>query len=243
MNSSMVSSFFGANGVVGATISTDGSGLTLTASGSTSVICQAAPCPTIVDTGGNTTANNNNVDPLFRGTVASYTDPAGVALTAYFAGDTAQTVIYNDSLGSVVLTASETDANSVPPNGKLPTNSYRYTSANGTVQTYVVKYGQFYQSTNFGCTDIAEVPRTPVFLPIQVITPTRDTYVITYENTPGNGADVTGRIASVTYPTGGTVHYQYSGTNNGINCEDGSVPTMTVTAPDGGVWTYIHTLN
>jgi RHS repeat-associated protein len=44
-------------------------------------------------------------------------------------------------------------------------------------------------------------------------------------------------VASVTLPTGGKISYSYSGGNNGINCSDGSTPTLTRTTPDG-TWTY-----
>ena len=51
----------------------------------------------------------------------------------------------------------------------------------------------------------------------------------------------TGRIKSVTLPTGATITYNYSGgTNgNGVWCDDGSAATITKTTPDG-TWTFTH---
>lgn len=54
------------------------------------------------------------------------------------------------------------------------------------------------------------------------------------KNPPHN---VTGRLASVTLPTGGAINYTYTGGSNGISCADGSAATLTRTTPDG-TWTY-----
>src|SRR5262249_27238200 len=63
-------------------------------------------------------------------------------------------------------------------------------------------------------------------------------YQITYEDTPGFAGSKTGRIASVTLPTGGTISYGYSGGSNGrgIFC-DGTTAGFTRQTPDG-TWTY-----
>jgi RHS repeat-associated protein len=67
--------------------------------------------------------------------------------------------------------------------------------------------------------------------------PDGSSYSFTYEPSSGHTGYVTGRIASVTLPTGGTISYQYSGGYNGINCSDGSTPTLTRITPDG-TWAY-----
>ena len=53
---------------------------------------------------------------------------------------------------------------------------------------------------------------------------------------------MTGRLASVTLPTGGEITYAYSGGSNGIVCADGSTATLTRKTPDTGSnsWTYAH---
>ena len=66
-------------------------------------------------------------------------------------------------------------------------------------------------------------------------------YTFTYEMTPGYSADVTGRLASVTLPTGGTIYYTYTGGNNGIECADGSTAGLTRQTSDG-TWSYSRTL-
>jgi RHS repeat-associated protein len=74
----------------------------------------------------------------------------------------------------------------------------------------------------------------------KITLPDNSYYQFTYEPTPGYSGDVTGRIASVKLPTGGTISYSYSGGNNGITCADGSTATLTRTTPDG-IWKYVHT--
>ena len=65
-------------------------------------------------------------------------------------------------------------------------------------------------------------------------------YQFEYEATPGFTGDITGRLASITLPTGGTISYAYAGGSTGhINCADGSTSGFTRTTPDG-TWTYTH---
>jgi RHS repeat-associated protein len=69
--------------------------------------------------------------------------------------------------------------------------------------------------------------------------PDSTTLSFTWEKNYSNNTYYTGRLASITLPTGGTVSYAYSGGTNGINCLDGTPATMTRTTPDG-TWTYTH---
>jgi RHS repeat-associated protein len=70
-------------------------------------------------------------------------------------------------------------------------------------------------------------------------------YTFAYETTPGDTHSphyVTGRLAAVTLPTGGTISYTYSGGSSGhITCSDGSAATLSRQTPDG-TWTYARTL-
>ncbi|HXJ43487.1 MAG TPA: hypothetical protein VNH18_29665, partial [Bryobacteraceae bacterium] len=97
--------------------------------------------------------------------------------------------------------------------------------------------------TNFGCSGISEYVATSSSLVDRVTLPDNSYYQFNYEGTPGYSGDVTGRLASVTLPTGGTISYTYSAGNNGITCADGSAATLTRTTPDtagGNPWTYAH---
>jgi len=70
-------------------------------------------------------------------------------------------------------------------------------------------------------------------------------YQINYETTPGDAHTphyVTGRISSITLPTGGTISYDYTvGTHHGIECADGSTSGLKRTTPDG-IWTYTRAI-
>ncbi len=77
-----------------------------------------------------------------------------------------------------------------------------------------------------------------------------ETFHFSYEPTPGHPSSVTGRIAKLTMPLGGSISYAYSGGNNGIYCVLDSfaspvVPTLTRTVDDGkgnlSTWTYVNT--
>jgi RHS repeat-associated protein len=72
--------------------------------------------------------------------------------------------------------------------------------------------------------------------------PDNSSYSFVYEYYWGSTTMYTGRIQSVTLPTGANITYRYSGgTNgNGVWCSDGSTATMTKQTPDG-TWTFAHT--
>ncbi|HMD96193.1 MAG TPA: hypothetical protein VKM93_02530, partial [Terriglobia bacterium] len=110
-----------------------------------------------------------------------------------------------------------------------------------------MKYTSYTVQTNFGCTSPAVTEYGPtaqslvseIDLPDIAAYPS-DKYTFTYETTPGDAHNphyVTGRIASVTLPTGGTISYTYTGPNNGITCADGSAAGINRQTPDG-TWTY-----
>jgi RHS repeat-associated protein len=98
-------------------------------------------------------------------------------------------------------------------------------------------------ATYFQCPGIAEWGSfSPQPLPTKITMPDGSYYRITYEATPNNPNSRTGRIASITLPTGGTETYTYNGPNNGINCSDGSTSGFTRQTSDG-TWTYTHSFN
>jgi RHS repeat-associated protein len=140
---------------------------------------------------------------------ATYTDPNGNVISLDNNGN------FKDTTGSTVLSVS----------GNAPANqTFTYKDASGTSRSVVVSYQTYTLATNFGCSGIAEYSATNVPLVHQIQFPdsSSDVYTFTYEQTPGAASSVTGRLASVTLPTGGTIAYTYTGANDGINCVDGS---------------------
>src|SRR5262249_36864935 len=116
--------------------------------------------------------------------------------------------------------------------------SLTYTDSNGAHQSVVLNYQLVPLKTNFGCSGIAEYTGdTNKPLLKSILFPDQSSYSFTYESTPGDPASVTGRIASVTLPTGATIEYTYTGGSNGISC-DGSNASVSVTTADGGTWQY-----
>jgi RHS repeat-associated protein len=149
--------------------------------------------------------------------------PDGVLLTAGGGGT------YTDALSSTaVLTGSLHPGTSTP-------DTYSYYDASDTQRTITVSKTGYYQWTAFGCTGIPDMDgSTLTYFPTMIALPTGASYGITYEQTPGKSSSyVTGRIASITYPSGGSISYAYSGGNNGIICGSSVVPTITVTVNDG----------
>jgi RHS repeat-associated protein len=117
---------------------------------------------------------------------------------------------------------------------------YEYVNEQGTLEQFVVSYaGPYTLATDFGCSNIAdETAFSPTFyLPVEVLRPDNLKYTFTWEPDPADNTKYTGRIASITYPTGGVVSYQYKqGTNtngkNGIDCTSAVTPEILVTTAD-----------
>ena len=110
-------------------------------------------------------------------------------------------------------------------------------SASASFRNYTVQ-------TNFQCSGITESGATSVDLLDHITLADGSTYNFTYEPTPGVGnGTVTGRLASITLPTGGAIGYSYSGgcNNSGIN-PDGTPATLTRTTTDG-YKTYSRTIS
>jgi RHS repeat-associated protein len=117
--------------------------------------------------------------------------------------------------------------------------TFTYTAPSTGPAAYTMKYTAYTVQTHFGCSGITEFGPTSENLVSEIDLPNGTKYIFSYEATPGYSSNVTGRLASVTLPTGGTITYAYSGGSNGITCTDGSTATLTRTTPDGQ-WTYAH---
>jgi len=114
---------------------------------------------------------------------------------------------------------------------------YPETSGNAT---YTMNYSSTAVNikTNFGCPGVGEYTATGVYLVSSIVLPDGSQYGFTYEQTPGYSTYTTARISKVTLPTGGTITYDYTGSNDGTNCADGSAVNLTRTLSPGGTWTY-----
>ena len=150
------------------------------------------------------------------------------------------TTTYTDTLGATALKISGSGTSSSPID-------YTYTGWSGQASVQA-NYSSYTVQTNFGCSGIVEYGPTQAYLVSSITLPDSSSYGFTYETTPGHSPNITGRLASVTLPTGGTISYQYSGGSQGVNCGDASTPTLTRTVTPGGsgtpgTWTYVHTEN
>jgi len=149
---------------------------------------------------------------------------------------------YTDTLGTQALAVI----------GTAPSNTnISYTAPSGATATYVVSYVTYTVRTNFGCgiTEYNASGTMQTSLVDRVTLPDGSYYQFNYETTYQDSHSphhVTGRIASVRLPTGGTISYQYSSGGTGVNaisCSDGSATTLVRTTPDTGTnsWTYTRT--
>ena len=94
--------------------------------------------------------------------------------------------------------------------------------------------------TSFGCPGVAEYTGT-ANVPATIVLGNGLSYTFTYELTPGSTTTYTGRLKSVTLPTGGTYQYDYPGAHGGINCADGTTMAVNRTINDGNssqVWSF-----
>jgi hypothetical protein len=202
---------------------TDGSGWTVTFSGSgLGVSAKSRDGITLIPNVGGT---------------SSYTDQNGNILSANGSGQ------YFDTLSSTIPVLTQTGSATPASPTKLT-----FTPPSGGSATYTVNYTQYTVATNFGA-GINEYGPLSQALVSSIALPDTSSYQFTYEKTPGTCTPISGtyatncvtaRIASVTLPTGGTITYSYSGGSNGIE-SDGSASGLTRTLTPGGTWQYSRT--
>ncbi|MGA3325824.1 MAG: RHS repeat-associated core domain-containing protein [Terriglobia bacterium] len=165
----------------------------------------------------------------------NFTDNNGNSISV---GTSNGTTTFTDTLGTTALAFTLTS----------PTETtFNYTGGAGAA-TATVNYTSTYVQTNFGCTGIGEFGPQLWNLVSSITLADGSTYSFGYETTPGDNHSphyVTGRLTSVTLPTGGTISYKYSGGSNGITCADGSAATLQRSTPDTGSqsWQYAHSEN
>jgi RHS repeat-associated protein len=225
----------GVNRCPGLTGPTTATGTTTDGSGFTMTVLSAGPSASVLSRGGSSTAV-----PVNAGTGAgTVTDRNGNEISVNSNG------LFTDTLGQTALTVS----GSGTPTSPL---TFAYTAPSGANAEYTMNFTSYTVATNFGVSGITEFGKTAESLVSSIVLPDGTQYSFTYEatpSTPSSGACtpisgtyatdcVTGRIASMELPTGGTITYAYSGGNNGI-LKDGTAATLTRTTPDG-TWTYAH---
>ncbi len=194
---------------------TDGSGYTLSANGSSG---------SVYDSKGKLVGPPIN---QFAGP-GTLTDRNGNLISIDNSGN------ITDTLGTAALTV----AGSATPSSPV---TFTYTAPNAQPSSYTMKYTVYTVQTNFACGGISEYGPTVNNLVSEIDLPDGSKYTFTYEPTAAVSGNVTGRLASVTFPTGGTITYSYpvysTPTRNAIWCQDGSAQAYTRTTPDGS-WTY-----
>lgn len=204
----------------------DGSGDRLSATGVSNGVASWT-----VTEGNGTTVNVN-----YSTGVETMTDRNGNQISASLG--TGGNMVFTDTLGQQVLTTP----GPLPPNPAV----YTYTGPSGNV-SYTVKYTTQTVRTNFGCSGISEFGPYSESLVSEIDLPDGSSkYTFRYEPTPNYTGDVTGRIAEITLPTGGSIAYSYSGGSNGITCSDGTTAILARTLTPGGsepasTWAYAHT--
>jgi len=198
----------------------DGSGYTLVVNGST--------------VNGLTSASGAKIQaPVNTGAGAgSFTDRNGNVLSANTSGQ------FFDTMSSTVpvLTVAGAGTTASPI-------TYTYTAPNASSVHFAMNFTNFTVATNFLVSGIGEY-RSSAAVPLvtSISEPDGSQYTFHYETTPGTCTPISGttcttaRLTSVTFPTGGTISYSYTGGNNGI-LKDGSTATLTRITPDG-TWTY-----
>jgi RHS repeat-associated protein len=214
---------------------TDGSGYLLSASITNAPNIQTATV---------TTTSGQVITPPLNTIAGSATaiDRNGNEITSDSSGD------FYDTLSST--TAVLTYAGSGTPSSPM---TFTYTAPSGASASYTMNYTNYTVATNFGVSGISEYKSSAaVPLVTSIVLPDNSQYSFTYEATPGTCTPysgttcVTGRVTSITLPTGGTISYSYSFSgctsgNNGI-FPDGSTSCLQRTTPDG-TWTYAQVKN
>jgi RHS repeat-associated protein len=186
-------------------LATDGSGYTLNVTGMSTVAL--------------TSASGTQIRPPVQvGTgSASYTDSNGNQISVNSSG------AFTDTTGNVVLTVA----------GNAPNpHTFTYTDTTGTPRAVTMSYKTYTVQTAFHCSGIGDYGPTSTSLVNSITLPEANgstyTYTFSYETTPGtSNGNVTGRLASIELPQGGTIDYSYSGGSNGIECADGSTAGLT----------------
>ncbi len=214
--------------------------------------------------GSGYTLNFNLINPTvtFRGgkvallpyqVPGTMTDANGNQITENSSGQ------FFDTLSSTipVLTVAGAGTPASPTTFTYPAPSDGASSCNPITQcaSYTMNYTQYTVATHFGFSGSATITEYGPLsnaLVSSIALPDGSRYIFTYETTPGSCTPlqgtysancVTGRIASVTLPTGGEITYAYTGGPNSTGIYgDGSTAGLNRTLTPDGEWQYSRSL-
>ena len=138
---------------------------------------------------------------------------------------------YTNSVGNTALKILYT------PNSTSPTKmQYEFLDGTGNYQTITLFLTATSIKTNFGCSGLTEYSGT-ANLPTELDIPTPSgatlKYLFTYEETPSHSGYYTGRVQRIALPTGGYYEYDYAGSNDSVNCSDGTTTSVSRVVSDG----------
>ena len=122
---------------------------------------------------------------------------------------------------------------------------YQFLDGSGTPHNITLYLKLYSIKTSFGCSLTEYTGSANLPYELDIPTPAGGTlkYTFTYEQYPANSGNYTGRLQRVTLPTGGYYEYDYTGSNDGINCSDGSTLGMNRTVSDGtssATWNFVR---
>ncbi len=170
--------------------------------------------------------NGNSIAPNLSSSSSggSITDANGNFISSDGSGN------YTDTTGTVELKFTGGGTASSPLQLTYPVTE----QANGTTSaTANIYYKAYTVQTTFSC-GIGDYPATSKDLVDHITLANGDTYSFTYEATAnGVAGAVTGRLGSITLPTGGNISYALYGGTNGIVCSDGTPPGLNRVSGDG----------
>ena len=189
----------------------------------------------------NTSSQLGPVTVKARGGITIITPPVGQSTGAGTITDANGNQISISSGGTITDTLGTPTAaltvTGTPSSGAV---TYTYVAPNGNNASVAAHYGSYTVQTCFQVSGIAEFPATSEYLINNITLADGTSYQFTYETTlncGATGSQVTGRVASVTLPSGGTISYTY-GSNNSMMLDGG--PSWLTRTLSGGTWTYVR---
>ncbi|MGO4209892.1 hypothetical protein AB4043_03570 [Terriglobus sp. YAF25] len=173
--------------------------------------------------------------PMSAGGSGSITDSNGNTISANGDGT------FTDTLGVTALAVTGSGNAGSPRYFTYPVTRQ---SGGATSASVKVTYRSYTVQTNFQCGGISEYGPATVDLVDTIEYPDSpsDKYSFQYENTPGIGGSVTGRLKSITLPTGGTIDYSYSGGCNGTGISSDGAPVVLTRTTVSGSKTFTRAI-